>query len=65
MTEEVLTALGNSPEEAKHIIDAFSERDSRLLIEQHAIHNSEEQLIQSSKDSASELESLLRRDSTD
>ena len=62
MTEQVLTKLGHSPEEAKHIIDAFSERDSRLLIEQHAIHDSEEQLIQSAKDSATELESLLRRD---
>ena len=65
MTEQVLTRLGRSPEEVKHIIDAFSERDSRLLIEQHAIHNSEEQLIQSSKDSAAELESILRRDRRD
>jgi len=65
MTEQVLTRLGHSPEEVKHIIDAFSERDSRLLIEQHAIHDSEEQLIQSSKDSAAELESILRRDRRD
>jgi len=65
MTEQVLTGIGHSPDEAKHIIDAFSERDARLLIEQHAIHNSEEQLIQTSKDSAAELESLLRRDSTE
>jgi voltage-gated potassium channel Kch len=62
MTEQVLTKLGHSPEEAKHVIDAFKEHDSRLLIEQHAIHDSEEHLIQSSKDSATELESLLRRD---
>ncbi len=65
MTEQVLTRLGHSPEEVKHIIDAFSERDSRLLIEQHAIHDSEEQLIQTSKDSAAELESILRRDRRD
>lgn len=65
MTEQVLTRLGHSPAEVKHIIDAFSERDSRLLIEQHAIHDSEEQLIQSSKDSAAELESILRRDRRD
>ncbi len=65
MTEQVLTRLGHSPAEVKHIIDAFRERDSRLLIEQHAIHNSEEQLIQSSKDSAAELESILRRDRRD
>ena len=65
MTEQVLTRLGHSPEKVKHVIDAFSERDSRLLIEQHAIHDSEEQLIQSSKDSAAELESILRRDRRD
>ncbi len=62
MTEQVLTKLGHSPEVTKQVIDAFCEHDSRLLIEQHAIHNSEEQLIQSSKDSAAELESLLRQD---
>jgi monovalent cation:proton antiporter-2 (CPA2) family protein len=62
MSEQVLTALGQSPAEAKHIADSFSERDSQLLLEQHAIHDSEEKLIQSSKDTASELESLLRRD---
>ncbi len=62
MSEQVLTALGQSPAEAKHIVDSFSERDSQLLLEQHAIHDSEEKLIQSSKDTASELESLLRRD---
>jgi len=65
MTEQVLTRLGHSPEKVKHVIDAFSEHDSRLLIEQHAIHDSEEQLIQSSKDSAAELESILRRDRRD
>lgn len=62
MTELVLTNLGHSSEDAKHVISAFRERDSKLLIEQHAIHDSEEKLIQSSKDTAAELESLLRVD---
>ena len=62
MSEQILTHLGQTPDEAKHIIDSFYERDSQLLLEQHAIHDSEELLIQSSKDTAIELESLLRRD---
>ncbi len=62
MSEQVLTKLGQSPQEARHAIESFCERDSQLLREQHAIHDSEEMLIQSSKDTLSELESLLRRD---
>lgn len=62
MSERVLTHLGRTPQDAKHVIDTFFERDAQLLIEQHAIHDSEELLIQSAKDTAAELESLLRRD---
>ncbi len=62
MSEHILTKLGQSPEEARHAIESFCERDSRLLLEQHAIHDSEEMLIQTSKDTLTELESLLRRD---
>ena len=61
MSEDVLTVLGQSPEEAKHVIDSFGERDSELLIEQHEFHDSEEHLIQSSLDTAAELEALERR----
>ena len=63
MTEVVLRDLGHSGADAKRLIDAFYERDTRLLVEQHAIHDSEEKLIQSVKDAADELESLLRVDS--
>jgi len=62
MSEQILTKLGETPAEARHIVEAFCERDSQLLLEQHAIHDSEEMLIQTSKDTAAELESLLRRD---
>jgi len=62
MTELVLRDLGHSDTEAKRLINTFCERDSKLLVEQHAIHDSEEKLIQSVKDSADELESLLRGD---
>ena len=62
MTELVLTTLGHSSDEARHVVSAFGERDSRLLREQHAIHDSEEKLIQSVKDTADELATLLRQD---
>jgi monovalent cation:proton antiporter-2 (CPA2) family protein len=62
MSEQVLKQLGQSPDEAKHIVQTFCESDSKLLKEQHAIHDSEEKLIQSSKDTLAELEILLRRD---
>lgn len=62
MTEVVLRDLGHSGADAKRLIDAFYERDTKLLVEQHAIHDSEEKLIQSVKDAADELESLLRVD---
>ena len=63
MTELVLKNLGHSTDDAKRVINAFCERDSKLLIEQHAIHDSEEKLIQSVKETADELESLLRVES--
>ena len=62
MSEQVLNSLGQTNEDARHIVDLFRERDERLLLEQQAIHDSEELLIQTSKDTAAELEVLLRRD---
>jgi len=64
MSETVLLNLGETPEQAKHVVGSFCERDAQLLLEQHEIQDSEEMLIQSSKDTAKELESLLRRDNT-
>ncbi|MBT8086423.1 MAG: monovalent cation:proton antiporter-2 (CPA2) family protein [Gammaproteobacteria bacterium] len=62
MTELVLTNLGHSASDARNVVETFEERDSRLLEEQHAIHDSEEQLIQSVRETSDELESLLRQD---
>lgn len=63
MSETVLGSLGLSDTDTKRLTSSFRERDERLLLEQHAIHHSEEQLIQSAKDTAEELDSLLRDDS--
>jgi glutathione-regulated potassium-efflux system protein KefB len=65
MSGRVLEILGFDQEEVRRGIDTFRERDKRLLDEQHAIHHDEERLIQSAKDTARELESLLRNDSRD
>jgi monovalent cation:proton antiporter-2 (CPA2) family protein len=65
MSGRVLDMLGFDQEEVRRSIDTFRELDKRLLDEQHAMHHDEERLIQSAKDTARELESLLRNDSRD
>ncbi len=65
LSGRVLELLGFDQEEVGRVVDTFRERDKRLLDEQHAIHHDEERLIQSAKDTARELESLLRNDSRD
>ncbi len=62
VSELVLKELGLGDEESHRVVDTFREHDARLMVEQHAVHHDEERLIQTAKDTASELESLLRRD---
>ncbi len=62
MAKRVLTNLGLDADEVERIGDKFRARDTRLLKEQHAIHDSEEKLIQSAKDTARELQSLIEGD---
>lgn len=62
MTEQALKDLGRDEQEAKRIVEVFRERDATLIREQHVLQNDEEKLIQSSKDTALELEALLNND---
>ena len=62
MSKRVLTNLGFEKEEVDRIGEEFRAQDTRLLKEQHAIHDSEEQMIQSAKDTAAELALLLQGD---
>lgn len=62
LSERVLCELGFDGDEVSHIIASFRDSDVRLIREQHAVHHDEEQLIQSTRDTARELESLLRSD---
>ena len=62
MSKQVLTNLGFEQEEVESVAATFRARDTRLLKEQQAIHHSEEQMIQSAKDTAAEFDSLLKGD---
>ncbi len=62
MGESVLTALGLSENDARHISATFREADEKLLLEQYVLQDSEDRLIQSAKDAARELESILEQD---
>lgn len=62
ISENVFAALGISEEDTATVSRSFQERDERLLIEQLAFHQSEEKLMQSSRDTAAELDQLLKED---
>jgi glutathione-regulated potassium-efflux system ancillary protein KefC/glutathione-regulated potassium-efflux system protein KefB len=62
LSKQVLTDLGMGEQGVQHITDVFQAHDRQLLIEQHAVQNDEERLIQTAKETAAELDSLLRQD---
>ena len=62
ISEVVLSSLGVSAEDTSMATESFRERDEKLLEEQHAFHQSEEKLLQSSRDTAAELDLLLKDD---
>ena len=62
MGETVLSTLGLGNADVRRVSDTFREADEKLLIEQFALQDSEDRLIQSAKDAARELESILEQD---
>ncbi|MDH3747971.1 MAG: monovalent cation:proton antiporter-2 (CPA2) family protein [Gammaproteobacteria bacterium] len=62
LSERMLMSLGHQKDEVQRVASLFRDHDERLLRDQHAIHQSEEKLIQSARDTAAELASLLRED---
>ena len=62
VSKQVLTDLGMTEIDVTHITDLFQARDQQLLIEQHAVHHDEKKLIQSARETAAELASLLQQD---
>jgi len=62
MADTVLRSLGIEEQDVAKFVASFRERDARLLLEQYAFHDSEEKLIQSTRDTAAELDALFRND---
>ena len=62
LSRRVMEDLGMDEKEANRIAEVFQRHDRELIVEQHAIQHDEERLIQSVKDTARELEILLKQD---
>ncbi|HSW14247.1 MAG TPA: monovalent cation:proton antiporter-2 (CPA2) family protein [Solimonas sp.] len=62
MTRLLLQALGDTPEAARHAVDTFQRHDEVTLRRQQALFRDEQQLIQSARDAAQELEQLFEAD---
>ena len=62
MSEQVLFDLGFEEKEVNRLITAFRDKDNQLIREQHALQHDEEQLIQTARDTARELELLIKSD---
>jgi voltage-gated potassium channel Kch len=64
MGERVFAQLGLPAEESQRLAAVFVKHDEELLEEQFAVHDSEEKLIQSTRETERELDALLRGDLT-
>ena len=62
MAEELLTSLGYPRSHAQATMSRFRVHDMETLIKQHAVHNDEKALIDTSKEAAQQLTDLLRAD---
>jgi len=62
MSEQLLRDLGFEEQEVDRLSTTFRDKDEQLIREQHAVQHDEEQLIQTARDTARELELLLRND---
>ena len=62
MSEQVLLDLGFEEQEVNQLVTTFRDKDHQLILEQHALQHDEEQLIQTARDTAGELELLINSD---
>jgi len=62
MTRQLLLALGEGPEAVEHLLHTFRTHDEATLRGQQAVFRDEQQLIQSARDAARELEQLFESD---
>lgn len=64
MSREVLMELGVDKQATQEVIDAFRSHDEKSLQKQQAVFHDEQQMIQSARDAARELEDLFETDPT-
>lgn len=62
LTGGVLEALGIPRHEAERTVETFRAHDERTLVRQHAVHQDENRLIQTTQQAAAELQSLFEAD---
>ena len=62
LAEKVLTGLGMPEEQAAQGVARFQEYDEELIKRQHAIYQDEARLIETTRQSMDELESLFESD---
>ncbi len=65
LSKQIMTDLGMDAADIKHVTELFIEHDQRLILEQHAVQHDEAKLILTAKDTADELEALLKEDLKD
>ncbi len=62
MSQRLLRDYGIGEEEAARIVEMFAEHDERTLHRQQAVAHDMDQLVQTTRDAARELEALIRSD---
>ncbi|MDX1454865.1 MAG: monovalent cation:proton antiporter-2 (CPA2) family protein [Gammaproteobacteria bacterium] len=62
MAEELLVQLGRPADEARRMVATFRQHDDEILQRQQAVHHDQQKVIQSAKEAADELRTLLESD---
>jgi monovalent cation:proton antiporter-2 (CPA2) family protein len=64
MSRDILTTLGETPDEAARAVEMFRKHDEATLRRQHAVQHDEALVIQTAQEAARELEQLFEQDRT-
>jgi hypothetical protein len=65
LAEWTLRESGLSPWQAQQSVQRFKRHDEQVLARQHAVYHDETQLIQTTRESTQEMQSLLESDRED
>jgi monovalent cation:proton antiporter-2 (CPA2) family protein len=61
-TMDVLKAIGMNDADARHAVALFREHDEQLLAQQYSVHENEDELIQTTKQAAEQLQEVFEQD---